>query len=71
MELAASRHMDMDAVTETMNHLESRKSIELTKASSKDERDKIEELHGKDRYKAMKDLDRQNERASPKQIARR
>ena len=65
------RHMDMDAVTETMSHLESKKSIELSKASSKDEREKVVELNDKDRYKAMKDLDRQNERASPKQIARR
>lgn len=31
---SVDRHMDMDAVTETMNHLESKKSIELTKASS-------------------------------------
>ena len=68
---SVDRHMDVDAVTETMNHLESKKSIELTKASSQDERAKIEELHGKERYKAMKVLDKQNERASPKQIARR
>ena len=63
---SVDRHMDMDTVTETMNHLESKKSIELTKATSQDERAKVEELHGKERYKAMKGLDRQNERASPK-----
>ena len=68
---SVDRHMNMDAVTETMNHLEHRKSIELTKAPSVEEKAKIEELYGKERYKAMKDLDRQNERASPKQIARR
>ena len=31
---SVDRHMDMDAVTETMNHLESKKSVELTKATS-------------------------------------
>ena len=31
---SVDRHMDMDTVTETMNHLESKKSIELTKATS-------------------------------------
>ena len=63
---SVDRHMNMDAVTETMNHLEHRKSVELTKAPSVEEKAKIEELYGKERYKAMKDLDRQNERASPK-----
>ena len=58
--------MDMDAVTETMGHIERKYSVDLERAKSQDERDKIEILKTKETYKEMKKLDRQNERASPK-----
>ena len=54
-----------------MNNLEKRYSVDIEKASAGEEKDKLMKLQSKDRYKAMKELDRQNERASPKQIARR
>ena len=54
-----------------MNTLEKRYSVDIEKAAAGEERDKLVKLQSKDRYKAMKELDRQNERASPKHIARR
>ena len=56
---------------DTVNTLEKRYSVDIEKAAAGEERDKLVKLQSKDRYKAMKELDRQNERASPKHIARR
>ena len=67
----SDKYMPMNQVKDTMNNLEKRYSVDIEKASPGEEKDKLMKLQSKDRYKAMKELDRQNERASPKQIARR
>ena len=65
------KYMPMGAVTQTMNNLEKKYSAEMEKKTGTVNHTELSAMHSKERFKAMKELDRQNERASPKQIAKR
>ena len=65
------KYMPMNQVKDTMNNLEKRYSVDIDKAAAGEEKEELQRKHSKDRYKAMKEMDRMNERASPNLIARR
>ena len=58
--------MDVELVLDQMNSIEKKYSCDLTDAPSDDARGEIQAKMSKERYKAMKMLDKNNERASPK-----
>ena len=58
--------MDVELVLDQMSSIEKKYSVDMTDATSDEARTQIEAKIGKERYKAMKMLDKNNERASPK-----
>ena len=65
------RHVNMSLALEAMSSLEKKYSVEIEEASTDEIKKKIVEMQGKERYKLMKQLDKGNEKASAKVIARR
>lgn len=63
--------MPSTVVKQTMNNLEKKYSTDGPHKLNPQQIEEMTEMHSKERFKAMKELDRQNERASPKQIAKR
>ena len=61
----SDRYMAMNEVRDSMLSLEKRYSVDIENAADAESKDRLTKLQSKERYKAMRQLDRQNERASP------
>ena len=59
------KYMDVSEVEDVMGKIERQYSIDIEQSKG-DNKKKLQRLASKDRYKAMKELDKNNERASPK-----
>ena len=68
---SVDKHMDVETVLDRINTIEKKYSVELQNATTDEMKADIEANMGRERFKTMKKLDKANERASPKQIARR
>ena len=71
LESGIDKYMPTTKVKQAMNTLEKKYSTDHSQNMNEHEVDKLTMMHSKERFKAMKDLDRQNESASPRMIAKR
>ena len=62
------KYMQREEVKEVLLNLEKKYSVDSAVEYSDNEKEELQKLHSKERFKAMKELDEENERASSKLI---